>query len=161
MDRLHFASEGVLAEVADMYPASHDGFSVKCRLEETAIQGGALISAGFPCKPHIRRELIPATVPHSGRGELQENGTTLYKRRDAPCRTTVTFPRIAGLFRVGSAGRTPGTDQAAGFRTAPSGATPSVTNRHSAISSFRARATTMILRTRRPVGPTRSRNQQT
>jgi len=27
MDRLRFASEGVLAEVADMYPASHDGFS--------------------------------------------------------------------------------------------------------------------------------------
>src|SRR5215469_17540793 len=52
-------------------------------------------------------------------------------------------------------------DQAAGFKTAPSGNTPSMTNLHSAMSSFRARATTIILRTRRPVAPTRSRNQQT
>jgi hypothetical protein len=36
------------------------------------------------------------------------------------------------------------------FSTAPSGNTPSMTNLHSAISSFRARAATMILRTRRP-----------
>ena len=34
----------------------------------------------LPCKPHIRRELIPTTVPHSGTGELQENGTTLCRR---------------------------------------------------------------------------------
>src|SRR5215831_9895585 len=42
---------------------------------------GSHFLQGFPCKPHIRRELIPATVPHSGRGELQENGTTLCRRR--------------------------------------------------------------------------------
>ena len=35
----------------------------------------------LPCKPHIRRELIPTTFPHSGTGELQENGTTLCRRR--------------------------------------------------------------------------------
>ena len=36
----------------------------------------------------------------------------------APCRTTMSFPRIAGLFRVGSAGRTPGPirQQALGLR---------------------------------------------
>ena len=48
-----------------------------------------------------------------------------------------------------------------GFITAPSGTTPSVTNRHSATKSLRANATTITFRTRRPVVPTRSRNQQT
>ena len=66
---------------AVMCPASHDGVSVKSECWRTVIQGGALNSAGFPAKPHIRRELIPTIVPHSGTGELQENGTTLYKRR--------------------------------------------------------------------------------
>src|SRR5215475_8333762 len=74
---------------------------------------GSHFLQGFPCKPHIRRELIPATVPHSGRGELQENGTTLCRRRCvdgavAPCRTTATFPRIIGLLCGRSAGRTEG-----------------------------------------------------
>ena len=45
--------------------------------------------------------------------------------------------------------------------TAPSSITPSMTNRHKAIRSLRASATTMTLRTRRPVEPTRSRNQTT
>ena len=48
-----------------------------------------------------------------------------------------------------------------GFVTAPSGITPSMTNRHKAIRSLRASATTMTLRRRRPVEPTRSRNQTT
>ena len=39
-------------------------------------RGGALVAGRIPCKPRLRRELIPATVPHAGRGELQENGTT-------------------------------------------------------------------------------------
>src|SRR5580704_3035916 len=43
-----------------------------------------------------------------------------------------------------------------GFITAPSGITPSMTNRHRAISSLRARATTITLRIRRPVEPTSS-----
>ena len=116
---------------------------------------------GFPCKPHIRRELIPATVPHSGRGELQENGTTLCRRR---CSAMPNNGDVSSDHRTAlRAQRRPDwrADQAAGFKTAPSGTTPSMTNLHSAISSFRAKATTMILRTRRPVDPTRSRNQQT
>ena len=43
----------------------------------------ALITAGFPCKPHIRRELIPNHCPAFGPGELQENGTTLCPRERA------------------------------------------------------------------------------
>jgi len=114
----------------------------------------------LPCKPHIRRELIPTTVPHSGREELQENGTTLYRRRRSamPNNGDVPSDRRTAL----RAQRNPDcwAGQAAGLKTAPSGNTPSMTNLHSAISSFRARATTMILRTRGPVDPTRSRNQQ-
>jgi hypothetical protein len=56
-------------------PASHDGFSVKCWFQ-AAIQGGALISAGFPCEL-TSGETIPTIVPHSGLEDLQVNGTTL------------------------------------------------------------------------------------
>jgi hypothetical protein len=45
--------------------------------------------------------------------------------------------------------------------TAPSGTTPWVANRHKAISSLGARATTITLRMRLPVPQTRSRNQHT
>src|SRR5262249_52445580 len=64
--------------LAVMCPASHDGFSVKGREgQQNVIQGGALIPAGFPAKPHIRWELIPTHCPAFGTGELQENDTTL------------------------------------------------------------------------------------
>jgi hypothetical protein len=67
---------------AAMCSASHDGFSVKGREgQQNVIQGGALIPAGFPAKPHIRWELIPSHCPAFGTGELQENGTTLCRRR--------------------------------------------------------------------------------
>ena len=125
------------------------------------IQGGTSHFCRLPCKPHIRRELIPTTVPHSGTGELQENGTTLCRRHRSamPNNGDVPSDRRTAL----PSQRKPDcrADQVAGFKTAPSGTTPSVTNLHSAISSFRASATTMILRTRRPVDPTRSRNQRT
>jgi len=49
--------------------------------QQNVIQGGALIPAGFPAKPHIRWELIPTHCPAFGTGELQENGTTLCRRR--------------------------------------------------------------------------------
>ena len=63
---------------AAMCSASHDGFSVKGREgQQNVIQGGALIPAGFPAKPHIRWELIPTHCPAFGTGELQENDTTL------------------------------------------------------------------------------------
>src|ERR1039457_2165520 len=103
----------------------------------------------------------PNHCPAFGTGELQENGTTLYRRRRSamPNNGDVPSDRRTAL----RSQRNPDcwADQAAGFKTAPPSNTPSMTNLHSAISSFRARATTMILRTRRPVDPTRSRNQQT
>jgi hypothetical protein len=34
---------------------------------ESIDQGGAPITTGLPCKPHIRRDRVPTTVPHSGR----------------------------------------------------------------------------------------------
>jgi hypothetical protein len=146
---------------AAMCSASHDGFSVKGREgQENVIQGGALIPAGFPAKPHIRWELIPTTVPHSGRESSKRTAPLCVDGAAAPRRTTATFPRITGCLALAAQAGLE-TDQVAGFKTAPSGTTPSVTNRHSAISSFLARATTMTLRTRRPVDPTRSRNQQT
>src|ERR1019366_1836731 len=40
-------------------------------------QGGALITTGLPCKPHIRRDLRPHHGPAFGTGELQEGGATL------------------------------------------------------------------------------------
>src|ERR1051326_9345710 len=53
MDRLPFASEGVLSEVADMYPASHEGVLYKLILHRgfsscisgssSAVQGEALV----------------------------------------------------------------------------------------------------------------------
>src|SRR5271156_1995412 len=144
-----------------MYPASHDGISVKSCFGQTVIQGGALISAGFPAKTSHPAGVDPNHCPAFGTGELQENGTTLYRRRRSamPNNGDVPSDRRTAL----RSQRNPDcrVDQAAGFKTAPSGNTPSMTNLHSAISSFRARATTMILRTRRPVDPTRSRNQQT
>ena len=62
---------------AAMCSASHDGISV------WAIRDPRWSShfCRLPCKPHIRRELIPTTFPHSGTGELQENGTSLCRRR--------------------------------------------------------------------------------
>ena len=97
----------------------------------------------LPCKPHIRRELIPTTVPHSGTRELQENGTTLCRRHRSamPNNGDVPSDRRTALRSQRNPIASP--DQAAGFKTAPSGTTPSMTNLHSAISSFRARATTI------------------
>ena len=114
----------------------------------------------FPAKPHIRRELIPTTVPHPGRESSKRTAPLCVNGAVAPCRTTATFPWIGGLLRVRSADRTAGPIRQQAL-VAPSGTTPSMTNRHSAISSFRARATTIIFRARRPVDPTRSRNQRT
>ena len=87
MDRLPFASEGVLSEVADMYPASHEGvlyklifhrgFSSCISGSSSAVQGEALVMG----------RVLPATSHPAGRyshhdpafglGELQEGGTTL------------------------------------------------------------------------------------
>jgi hypothetical protein len=74
---------------AILYPASHEGILVKLfrhaqlrsgrRLSWSGIiQGGALVSAGSPCEPHIRRDTVPTTVPHSGR-ESSRRAAPLYK----------------------------------------------------------------------------------
>ena len=93
---------------AAMYTASHDGISVKSCCGQTVIKGGALISAGFPAKPHIRRELIPTTVPHSGRESSKRTAPLYIDGAAAPCRITATFPRTAGLLCVRSATRIAG-----------------------------------------------------
>jgi hypothetical protein len=86
-----------LGRVQVMCPASHDGFSVKGREgQQNVIQGGALIPAGFPAKPHIRWELIPTTVPHSGRESSKRTAPLCVDGAVAPRRTTATFPRITG-----------------------------------------------------------------
>src|SRR5580658_1160031 len=144
-----------------MYTASHDGIS---RQELMWADGDPRRSSHFcrlPCKTSHPAGVDPNHCPAFGTGELQEDGTTLYRRRRSamPNNGDVPSDRWTAL----RSQRNPDccVDQAEGFKTAPSGTTPSMTNLHNAISSFRARATTMILRTRRPVDPTRSRNQQT
>ena len=140
---------------AAMCSASHDGISVKSDPRRSSH------FCRLPCKTSHPAGVDPNHCPAFGTGELQENGTTLYRRRRSamPNNGDVPSDRWTAL----RSQRNPDCwfDQAAGFKTAPSGTTPSMTNLHSAISSFRARATTMILRTRGPVDPTRSRNQQT
>jgi hypothetical protein len=42
-----------------------------------SFQSGALVAAGFPRKPHIRRDKVPTTVPHSGR-ESSRRAPPLY-----------------------------------------------------------------------------------
>ena len=104
--RAFFTFAGLVG--AAMCSASHDGVSVKSECWRTVIQGGALISAGFPAKPHIRRELIPTTVPHSGRESSKRTAPLYIDGAAAPCRITATFPRIAGLLCVRSATRIAG-----------------------------------------------------
>ena len=89
MDRLPFASEGVLSEVADMYPASHEGvlyklifhrgFSSCISGSSSAVQGEALVmgrvlpanltSGGkiFPPRSRIRAGRAPGGRHHSVR----------------------------------------------------------------------------------------------
>jgi hypothetical protein len=103
----------------------------------------------------------PNHGPAFGTGELQEDGTTLldggFRARpdngDAPLDP---YARAALQPELNSPRH-----QVTGFSTAPSGTTPWVAYRHKAISSRRAIATTMTLRMRFPVPPTRSRNQMT
>ena len=56
--------------------------------------------------------------------------------------------------------RRPNSVSYAAFRRAPSGTSPIVTYRHRATSSFLARATAVVLRTRPRADPTRSANQR-
>ena len=94
----------------------------------------------LPCKTSHPAGVDPNHCPAFGTGELQENGTTLYRRRRSamPNNGDVPSDRWTAL----RSQRNPDcwVDQAAVLKTAPSGTTPSMTNLHSAISSFRARA---------------------
>jgi len=103
--------------------------------------------------------MISTIVPHSGRESSKRTPPLCEDGGRAPRRTTATFPRSPGPLHWQR--RLVSGSQIAGFMVAPSGATPSITNRHKAISSLRARATTITLRTRRPVEPMRLRNQVT
>jgi hypothetical protein len=89
MDRLPFASEALLSEVADMYPASHEGVLGKlffhrgpfmrerrCAVHssskvELSLRQGATLQTSHPAGGY------PHHGPAFGTGELQEGGTTL------------------------------------------------------------------------------------
>jgi hypothetical protein len=169
MDRLPFASEGVLSEVADMYPASHEGVFYKLFFHRGILRcwfglrprRSSRYGRALPCKPHIRREDVPTTIPHSGRESSKWAAPLCETARS--CQAGQRRRPLGSVsprcFR--SEGSTSEADQHAGFMTAPSGTTPWVANRHKAIRSRRAIATTITLRMRRPVPAVRSRNQLT
>jgi hypothetical protein len=61
-------------------------------------QGGAPINTGLPCKPHIRRDCVPTTVPHSGR-ESSRRAAPLFKtmrRHQAGQRRRPPWIRVPG-----------------------------------------------------------------
>ena len=104
-----------------------------------------------PPRSRIRDGRAPGGRHHSFRRRLSarpDNG-------DAPLDRCARAASGPGLIQVATI------NQDTGFITAPSGTTPWVANRHKAIRSRRAIATTMTLRMRFPVPPTRSRNQMT
>ena len=156
---------------AAMCPASHEGelrklissrflSCVSAWRGSVFVQGGALVTAGCSLQTSHPAGEYPTTIPHSGR-ESSNRAAPLYRtalshqagqRRHplgsaCPCCSAVRAQLLG--------------DQPAGFTIAPSGTTPCVANRHKAIRSRRAIATTITLRMRRPVPPTRSRNQLT
>ena len=154
-----------------MCPASHDGFSVNRSHDGFSVNRSFDLSrprskAGLsfcrlPLQTSHPAGVDPSHCPAFGTGRAPRERhhsilTALWRHAEQRRRSLGSPDRSAWQ-------RSPdcGIDQAADFKTAPSGTTPSTTNLHSAISSFRARATTMIFRTRRPVDPTLSRNQQT
>ena len=124
-------------------------------------QGGAPVVVGSPTNLTSGGTGGPDHGPASGTEELQEGGTALSggvgfaspDNGDAPSDRSGQARRSAALADAVS--------QAAGSSAAPSGTTPWVANRHKAIRSFRASATTMTLRRRRAAPPRRSRNQHT
>ena len=164
----------LIRSLASICPASHEGMPVKLflhlrlrsRLSAVAHfnfrpRWSSRHGRALPCEPHIRRDDVPTTIPHSGR-ESSRRAAPLYETAAfAPGRTTATPPWIPLPAPLGGTGSTRKINQDTGFVTAPSGTTPWVANRHKAIRSRRAIATTMTLRMRFPVPPTRSRNQMT
>jgi len=117
--------------------------------------------AGSPANLTSGGMTIPTTVPHSGPESSRRVAPLCEDGGQAPCRTTVTPPWTTEPGRLGSPDSACSADQDAGFMAAPSGTTPWLTNRHSAISNFRASATTITFRMRVPITPARSRYQRT
>jgi hypothetical protein len=142
-------------------PASHDGVSVKRLMRADRDPRRSSHFCRLLCKTSHPAGVDPDHFPAFGTEELRENGTTPYRRRRSAMPNNGDVPSDRRIALRSQRNPDYWADLAACFKTAPSGTTLSTTNLHSAISSFRARATTMILRTRRPVDPTRSRNQQT
>ena len=105
-------------------------------------------------------ERCSTTVPHSG-PESFRGATTLLNGAETPGRTTAMPPWIGGPELLRALAYTCKDDQHAGFTTAPPGTTPCMANRHRAMSSFLAKATTITLRMRPPAPVTRPRNQAT
>ncbi len=146
-----------------MCTASHEGplWQLSLIMSRPLASKAELSSCRLSCKPHIRRDDIPTTVPHSGRrapGGRHHSVKTAAKHHAEQRRRPLgpLSPR-----RVGSPDPTCRTGQNVGFMAAPSGNTPWVANRHSAINNFRASATTITFRMRPPVAPARSRYQRT
>ena len=111
------------------------------------------------CSTRIRRNgMFLTKMPHSGQtgsGWRDPSLATAVKPRPAPVTRHPPLDRRAGCRR---ADRTSFPQTA--FRRAPSGASPVVRYLHKATSSFRARATAVILRIRPRAEPTRSTNQR-
>ena len=164
----------LIRSLAPICPASHEGVprrAISSSASPSCLRAVAHFNflprrssrhrRALPCKPHIRRDDVPTTVPHSGRESSRRTAPLYSTAAFAPGRTTATPPWIRVPAQLYSAGLIRKVNQDTGFSTAPSGTTPWVANRHKAIRSRRAIATTMTLRMRFPVPPTRSRNQMT
>lgn len=141
-------------------PASHDDFSVN-RLfsilvpEANSLSADACLQTSHPAGTWSQ----PLSRFRDWRAP-KERHHSVKTAFIVPRRTTATFPRSPGGYAL--AEQPDLVDlYAAGFIVTPCGTTPSVTNRQRAISSFRASATIITFRMRRPVWPVLSRNQVT
>ena len=61
-----------------------------------------LSSRRLPCKPHIRWDNVPTTVPHSGRESSRRAAPLWENGSQPPCRTTATPPWTSEAELLGS-----------------------------------------------------------
>ena len=160
--------------IASMCPASHEGIRVKLFHRGLLHVYSSWLRISLQSKAELSSQAghFPANLTSGGttsppRSRIRD-GRAPGERQPlcetaayAPGRTTATPPWIRVPVPLNGAGSIREVNQDTGFITAPSGTLPWVTNRHKAIRSRRAIATTMTLRMRFPVPPTRSRNQMT
>lgn len=146
--------------VAFICPASHDDFSVNSLFPISVSEANSL--SADPClqTSHPAGQRSQPLSRFRDWRAPKERHHSVKTAFVVPRRTTATFPRSPGYYAVAEQ---PDLIEryAAGFMVAPCGTTPSVTNRQRAISSFRASATIITFRMRRPVWPVLSRNQVT